>query len=286
MSVLKQFIESDLESLYHTNLLKNAEKLNKNLNGSFFSANDMPMYFAGKIDAETVFVMLNPGKSIDNSYSFFEKEKNKYKSFEEFLNTYIENLTNIGEIDKDRLDNFDVKQAAFLYHFENSGIKIPDFFSKESNTKENKLSAKLAVCSQKLQLELIPYCSREFVGFLDSQKLANENCSHFSPFVWRLLDIITSSDRKYVLFGSKQFYFLFKALEKTHPEIFTLHQIEKFKIEGLKNNVSSSIVKIRYNEKVFHGIIPFSFPRRDLPNAFEKMSLYGKHCFDQLQKFI
>ena len=41
--------------------------------------------------------------------------------------------------------------------------------------------------------------------------------------------------------------------------------------------------EITYMDKTINAGIAYSFPRRDLPNAFEKMKKYGELCFLEMK---
>jgi hypothetical protein len=70
MKELLEIIKSDLTCLYNTDKVENAVNFNKALGKEFISENFVPMYFGGKYDSKTVFVMLNPGGQLNNSYAF------------------------------------------------------------------------------------------------------------------------------------------------------------------------------------------------------------------------
>jgi len=285
-----ELIKEDLKDLFHKDEISNAETLNKKF---AFAKKQEPSYFAGKFNAKTVFVMLNPGgKALDN-YSFAEKEKKKYSNSEHFFTEYMNKHINGGEDAFKRyqngatLDNFDLKQAAFLYDFKESEIFLPDFFSvSDKEPRQTRQMAIRNVLMNKLQLELIPYCSAQFNVNVNVN--VKENIDIFLPHIKRILDAIVSYDRKYVIFGSRKFYDLLKAYNnrEQNTEIEFLVNNCYVKIEGLDKRVSYSIVKITYNDKTFHAIIANTFPRRDLPNAYEKMRCYGKLCWEELIKYM
>ncbi len=283
MNELIDLIKKDLTDLYQFDKIENAIEMNKILGEKFIADNMLPMYFSGNYEAKTVFVMLNPGSKINNNYSFSKATKVNYSSIEDFLNKFIEKSINYGKLDFDRLDNFDLKQAAFLNSFEESGIEIPNFIEDLKNH-DLKLKAKEAVLMNKLQVELIPYASATFEGLLNNEKTAIKNYKLFLPHIIRVLNTISDFDRKYVIFGAKQFYFLFKAYNHFNPEVVRFKVHKNFKIEGLKNSVNVSLIEISHKGQIIKAIIPHSFPRRDLPNAYEKMSKYGALCYNEYNK--
>jgi hypothetical protein len=283
MKELIELIRLDLTSLYEKDIMANAKNLNNSLGYNFISENFIPMYFTGNYESSTVFVMLNPGSQTNKDYSFAKTEKHKYTSLEDFISKYFEKHINYGKIHFNDLDNFDLKQAAFLLPFKDSGIEIPDF-SKDLKNRDLKLKAKESVLMNKLQLELIPYHSSKFVGIINNQINANNNIDIFIPHIDRLFNAITEYKRKYVIFGAKQFYYLFQAYNNRFPDSVKFIENKNYKIEGLKNSVNLSLIEINYNNKIINGLIPHSFPRRDLPNAYEKMKLYGELCFKEYCK--
>ena len=149
-------IRKDLEDLYNSGILKfieqfknckikEAEELSMNLFGTpnEISTHGLPGYFAGKRDADTVMVMLNPGSdTISHDNPFVTEETLKKQgimtgTIDDFVNSYKDGSKNYGDLDlvekgkekgKIRIDNFDIKQAAFLKAWVGSGVSIPDGF--------------------------------------------------------------------------------------------------------------------------------------------------------------
>ena len=146
-----QDIERDIKSLWDKDIIEEANQLNQNLGGIYFENNIFPMYFNGDIKSNTVLIMLNPGFQ-DRTYSFSEKIKGRTdKSFDDYVNEYINQIPFKASEEEEfnRIDNFDTKQAAFLYHFENKGFALPLNFWK---TKETLKIAKRDQMLNKLQL--------------------------------------------------------------------------------------------------------------------------------------
>jgi len=284
MKAIKEHIKKDLSDLNQKNILSSAVKLNEDLGHQFVSNKCVPLYFNGKFDANTVLVMLNPGFEKEN-YSFSNDDNYKNKTDNELINLYIENCINYGNKFRStgNTDPFDLKQAAFLYHFDNSGISIPDFF--DSKDKELKLKAQENVLMQKLQLELIPYCSREFKAVLDNQKLATKNIDAFKPYIERVLDAIIEHKRNNIIFCAKQFMYLFQAYKNAGYGNITFGDEIPFKIENLQKKVYFKTVSINYKSETINAGIAYSFPRRDLPSAHKQMCEYGKLCYNELKKF-
>ena len=278
-----KFVESlyteHVKSIREHGVDQKALLLNQNLKATF-NVKSKYFLFNGDLQAKTVFVMLNAGVSKDNN-RICEGDLHT-KSNEEIAKEIMEFSRNYAISDYERLDNFDLKQSAFLNNWEDTGIEIiKNFWEKDKKENEEVWKdAKRNILRDKLQLELIPYGSAEFVKLFDSQKLANKNVPYITEYLENIFKIITAYDRNIILFGSKQFYFIFKALKKIGWEISLLNDTESFSIEGLKNKVSFSVFEIEYNNKTFRAGIANSFPRRDLPNAYKQMALYGEKCFE------
>jgi hypothetical protein len=234
------------------------------------------MYFTGNINAKTVLIMLNPGAE-DREYSFEQKDKPKYKNFDEYFNAYLDKMINYGMYDFDRMDNFDLKQAAFLYHYKDSGIEIPEKFWINMELKKE---AKKSVLLNKLQMEFIPYHSRTFTGLFDSASKAKKNIHHVEENIERLLKVIFETERRYVIFCSKQFYHIFNALSTVNSQKWKIKNDVIYRKQIGKLNLAYNNVIIEYENKAIKAGIAHSFASRALPNAIEKMAEYGKFCFD------
>jgi hypothetical protein len=281
LSFITQAVKEDLLSLKEHGYIKQARQLNESLNGSvYFSEKSTPLYFTGNPEADTVFVMLNPGCGKDElrlTKAFLEDTQHA-------LETCITEMISYGSLDseKKRIDNFDIKQPAFLFEFKDTGIELPDFL--KNRDKEIALLAKEKVLTQKLQLELIPYSSREFVDIFDNLEMTLRNIHAFQTHIERALNVISAKKRKYILLGSKQHYHILVALNKLGIKKVELHEPMGFRIDNLKNRVFFNTGSILHNGEWINVGIPYSFPRRDLPNAFDKMREYGRLCFEEMEK--
>ena len=148
----------------------------------------------------------------------------------------------------------------------------------------------------KLQLELIPYASREFKNVKPSKM-------HFLfPYVETLFDEIFSYERNYVIFCSDFFEKLFKKYSKDRggqgciqfegldnkPYMQLFKKIDKNGKEK-ETKAYCTPIKITYNKgkamKSIHAVIAHTFPNKALPNAYDKMQEYGKFCFDEYNKY-
>ena len=134
------------------------------------------------------------------------------------------------------------------------------------------------VLNQKLQLELFPYGSNS----IDTNKIVKAfelEPSSIAPYVENLLDTIALHPRKYVIFGSRIFISLFKIYHEKVKSIIILEGEEQ-KFTGItKNAVAFSFIQLKWNNQPIHAGIAHSFPRRDLPNAYNRMAEYGKQSW-------
>ena len=313
-------IKTDLENLYNRDLLKfieqfknckidAAEQLSKNLFGTpnELSSHGLPGYYTGNRKAKTVMVMLNPGSDVISQDNPFVTEKtlNKLKintvNSDEFVNSFQEGCRNFGDLDKVRIDNFDIKQAAFLkaWDKDKSEVDIPDEFpgmlknlssklsKKEKEDRDNLLrETKKNVLTQKLQLELIPYASREFKNVEPSKM-------HFLfPYVETLFDEVFSYERNYVIFCSDFFEKLFRMYSDDTEYTGSIDFGEKKEWPLFQNDRKACCtpIKITYNKGVamtsMHAVIAHTFPNKALPNAYDKMQEYGKFCYEEFKKYM
>jgi hypothetical protein len=283
--MLKTNILNDLESLFNDNFIAEARNLNEALGNHYFNENMQPMYFNGKLDAKTVMIMLNPGNGDDPKHPYsFEKQKKNFNSLEDFQNKHLDSLVNFGlNHFNDKLDNFDLKQAAFLHNFKNLDFEIPNEFWINEDLKR---IAKRNVLMDKLQLEFIPYPSRDFKGLLDSIKLASQNIGHLKIYIYRILDTIIEHPRNNVFFCSKQFYNLFSVCQKIEGfnAKIEMGSIKEFKDTEGKLTLRFSKVNIYYKDNIINAGIAHSFASQALPNAYKKMMRYGEFCYNEMKK--
>jgi hypothetical protein len=138
----------------------------------------------------------------------------------------------------------------------------------------------------KLQLEFIPYASRDFKGLLDNSKLARQNMIHLKKYIYRVLDTIIEHPRDNVVFCSKQFYNLFSVSQEIEDFNATIEMgpIKEFKdVEG-KLTLRFSKVTIYYKNTNINAGIAHSFASQALPNAYKKMMRYGDFCYAEMRK--
>ena len=304
---LKKII--DFVEQYKQFELSGAEELSKLFDSKagkpneVISTHGMPGFFAGDRDADTVMLMLNPGQDValaNNPMITYERIMRVKKigkgininTLDDFVYTYKEDSKNYGEIDKDRADNFDLKQAAFLKHWEKCGVDFAGFLdddykklgtSKEDVAKKDKINkeAKRNVLMQKLSMDLIPYASRKFEGVNSKQTQL------LFPYLETLFHEIFRTKRKYVIFCSAFYNKLFKQYNKWENNKWEIkeHVDEPIPSDEVFENKSAFCTPITIrqidNGKQQNAIIAHTFPNQSLPNAYERMEEYGRFCFDE-----
>jgi len=244
------------------------------------STHGLPGFFAGDRDADTVMLMLNPGQDValaNNPMITYEKIERGNKigkgininSLKDFISTYKESSIYYGKIDEDRADNFDLKQAAFLKHWNDCGVDLAGFLDDdykmsvdnykklvdnyknckklgkadkeeidkikkeidESKEKIDKINkdAKRNVLMDKLSMDLIPYASRKFEGINSKQMQL------LFPYLETLFHEIFRTKRKYVIFCSAFYNNLFKQYNK-----YSKRENRKWEIINVVNKPISS----------------------------------------------
>lgn len=274
-------IKKDLDDLYNKGEIDGAKALDGLItakNGqTSFATKALPCYYWGDRSAKTVLVMLNPGEDVSKANNNLKCELNR-RSMKNAadITMYNDWSVNYGHYDKNRHDNFDLKQAFFLREWKNTGISLPQGLCAQS-TKQMLLSAKESVLVQKLQLELIPYASSSFSNFVKGK------ISSVLPFVETLLDEIFSQEREYIIFCSRKFEGVFRAFNEHNKQqnrnINVKSTYHDTQLPGLSKKVSCCILDINYYGQNKKAVIANTFPRQDITNAYEAMAAYGKFCY-------
>ena len=300
---LDERIERDLTDLYNGGSIDGEISEAKELQGVIaaeLSAKGMPGHFTGNRQAKTVFVTLNPGQNAydkkgkngvimgaDNPASVVNEIKKLRiitSSLEEFIESYKKGKTNYGELthnkkDPNKKDPFDLKQAAFFKSWKNSGINIPIDFPDNKSIYE---TATKEVLMNKLQLELIPYCSNIFRM---SQK------EKIYPYIETLFEEIFSREREYVVFASKIFEMLFKDEDKIKTVGAEIKFVTKqyppsplTKKDGTpaKTKFNCTIIKIKYKGKEQKALIAPTFFKQGV--AGNLLCKYGDFCYNEYIK--
>lgn len=288
MYLLDDRIRKDLEDLYKHQDMAGANSLwgtvEKNGVKKGFSPRLLPIHFTGNRDAKTVFIMLNPGYGIspkkgsndkleDLEWNDFKEKTKDYNlsNLDSFVECYKCRSKNYGNLDFERLDNFDLKQAAFIKSWHGCGVDISDYYLCH---KDMRKVAKRNVLMQKLQLELVPYCSPTFDSFVASE------IHKLFPYLETILEEIFRVERAYVIFASAKFEELFNEYNKSQSNIFDIPIKEESKRLTPKLSGKCKVIKIKYKGKKIKALIAHTFPHQALPNAYHLMEEYGKFCYD------
>lgn len=305
MKTLDERIENDLKQIYENEIIPIKELVEKfklseaeillkifdsDNSDDSLSTHGMPGYFAGKRDAKTVMLMLNPGQDVakaNNPITIYEELKKKNincDSLEEFIHSYKDGSRNYGKIDKERPDNFDLKQAAFLKPWVGCGVTFPKGFLDDNEKKIDSksdiaLEAKKNVLMQKLTIDLIPYASRKF------DNVKSDKMELLFPYVETLFDEIfrVIDKRKYVIFCSALYEKLFRRYDENEEHPWGIKLDEKRNSdEILEDNVYCQALRIirRCDGKSIKALIAHTFPNQALPNAYGLMEKYGEFCYD------
>jgi hypothetical protein len=291
MTMMDERIVQDLTELYNDGAtpgdIQNALLLDGLIQAddkqTSFATQALPGYYCGNRKAKTVMVMLNPGCDVESAnHGLMEDIKRRSMKNALDIENYHEWCVNYGHKDKDRQDNFDLKQAFFFHRWKDTGIILPKDLNASSDPK-TMLDAKEIVLTQKLALELIPYSSRSFSTF-------NPQMIHLlvtNGYVETLLDEIFSQERKYVIFCSRKFESVFNEYNKQHPNAiqFDRLNVSMGKIGNSDISGTCSVITIHYhNNKPLRAIIANTFPNQALPNAYELMEMYGEFCYKEYIK--
>jgi len=285
---LDQRIEEDLKDLYNCGALNGEIKAAKKLQGVIsdeLSTKGMPGHFSGNRAALTVLVTLNPGKDAKGADDALQEEINKLNiddsSGDKFVRSYIDGKANFGELilgknsPQNNPDSFDVKQALFFKSWMDGGIFSNGF------SEDIRIAVK-EVLMNKLQLELIPYCSRNF-------KMRKKEL--FYEYVETLFDEIFSKKRKYVIFASATFETLFKdkermksigAVVKFENRQYPMQPLLKNDGTPAKTKFNCTRIWITYKDKEYKAMIAPTFFKQGV--AGDLMCQYGKFCYEEYNK--
>lgn len=211
--------------------------------------NCWPQYFSGDLSAEIVMVHLNPAYDDDNNDDI--SDRNHFESLDE----YIENCIHFGLLHhakKGYYSKFDENLVRFF-----RGFKELKPLKDATNNHTRNL---IRVCDDKLQLELVPYGSPEWPSIHNEPKLLQSNLD-------RVLEVITTHKRKYILFCGKVFMYMLSHNLYDCEEIGHKTMTEYLdKVEGGKSSYRASIVNIglTYKGKSIKAVILPTYPRRGL----------------------
>ena len=289
MSKLDDVIRIDIQELLECGKISSACALEPVMKqrtnvSEGFSAKGLPQYFTGDRKGKTVMVNLNPGMDAKKADQQWDDMKQSFSTYsaDEFIEYLLDRHTNFGlyDIDKNnpgklRYDEFDVKQAALLTPWKNSGIDLPE--NPDWNDRDACIDAKTKVICTKYQLELVPYASSKFA-------INPKEIHLFRPYVDVLLDEIFSQPREYVIFASAIFDKIFKDYNKAYPGTFDLSRPVVYGDvlkEGGSLRGKCKIITMTYEGKTQKALIAHTFPSQALCRAFALMQKYGQFCYDE-----
>lgn len=275
-------IKKDLSELYNggntPGVIQNAVKLDGVI-ADKLSTKGMPGHFTGNRNAKNILVTLNPGKDAVGADNALQEEITKLSidtsSEYRFIQSYKDAKTNFGKINPNKKDPFDIKQAEFFkaWKYSDSGINIPEAFPNDKGKHE---AATEEVLMNKLQLELIPYCSSGF-------KLRKK--APFYEYIETLFDEIFSKKRTYVIFASAIFETLFNNrkgmasigacltfTEKRYPQ----QPLKKKDGTPAKTNFSCTRIRIMYKGKEYKAMIAPTF---FVQYGGDLICQYGDFCY-------
>lgn len=266
MDILRNEIDGHLNQLLNNEEISEVLELNKVIKSKCktndyckyeLNSKSLPMYFTGDLKSEIVFVELNPGQGLLNTevtsngieMKMFNLEKKiSIKSFDDYIDFYknfgkykIEHQIN----NKQKIRSFDLKQ---LYFFKGVGL-----FNLGNNSSFD-YDDMLKVRENKLQLEIVPYMSKEF-------NFSNFKDEYIESRIRNILDLIQLYDRKYVFVTGSQ-----SMIRKAFGEINFI----KYEILGKALYIG---IKVINNMKVC--FIP-SYKSRYILSTKELQFEYGK----------
>lgn len=289
MSKLDEVIRKDIQELLECGEISAAVMLGPVMKPrgdvlEGFSAKGLPQYFTGDRSGKTVMVNLNPGTAAQKADQDWFDKKDSFCNYstDAFVEYLMDQHTNFGLYDKDeenppnlRYDEFDVKQAALLAPWKNSGIGLPE--NPDWSDRDACIDAKTKVICNKYQLELVPYASSKFA-------INPKHIHLFRTYVDVLLDEIFSKPREYVIFASAIFEKIFKDYNKEYPGTFDLSRPVVYGDvlkEGGSLRGKCKVITMTYRGKTQKAMIAHTFPSQALCRAFALMQKYGKFCYSE-----
>jgi len=251
----KQLVEQAFNQWKNNDAVDEAIQLNKEIGLEYFDTAN-PHFFTGKTDSELVLVHLNPKRNKEhwNKKCDFADFQSYWKSYEKFGNR------NYGEDSKrTHKSPFDHKQIRFLKPF--------DILSLDNQDINQNLEA---VIDGKLQLELIPFGSPDFLY----RKIG---VNSIKPYVSRLLSIIGENQRKYVVFCGR----VFEHILSDYIIDKTTHSFKLTKNEGNPTKSDFQVINITLQSEVkkINACIAPQFAKQGYPvTEYGKKvkELYGK----------
>jgi hypothetical protein len=245
-------IETDLTDLREHGRIDAADKLTA-ATGHHFNSAAVPHYYTGDVAAKFVLIHLNP-KQADNTDS-------RYVGTVPTLASYLDSHAHFGRDSygpnspRTHRSPFDHKQIRFLRPFGSIDF-VPDDAPDATFINLER------VCDQKLQLEAVPYGSDNFTV---THRQAPALAAHFA----RLLDIIASAQRDYIVFcGSVFLPLLPDAITKKHT--FRLQ-----KVDGTitRNEAAFYNLEIKHDGQTIRAGLAATYAQQGIP-----MRSYAEEC--------
>lgn len=236
--------------------LNEAVRKNSDIKEDYFDTAN-PQFFTGDLDSKLVLVHLNPKR--DNNWGC----KNSFSDFEAYMQHHKKfGYEHYGEkSERIHKSPFDMKQIRFLSPFE-----VLPFNGEKYHDLE-------IVLDNKLQLELIPFGSPNF----EYKKVGINNIKTYMEI---LLDVISSKERKYIIFCGKVFSELLdKGLFQEKRKQGFSEQLVKKDETFTKINYQVINIKIKYNNKTICAAIAPQFAMQGCPiDKYGEMvkKYYGK----------
>lgn len=274
MQHLHSEIQAHINQLLTSGKSLVAEELNNNIIHEDYKLQEssVPMFFTGKLDAKIVFIELNPGlglmePTIQNDKIILSKFGLKEMPKIHDINSYVEIFENFGKYKAENLiqngskiKGFDSKQ---LYFFSGFGI----FELENKNTFD--FDDMIKVRKEKLQLELVPYCSRKFnFSFFPKEYLKERFL-----FNQKIIDQF-ERDIIFITGNYKQIMEIMEILD------WVISEKEIFSVNGRsKSDLSVAFSK---NGKTPVVLLP-SYKNQSLHSA--QMKEYGKVCREFFEKY-
>lgn len=251
-----EIVELNYNQWSKNGFCEEAVLLNQKVGSKYFDTAS-PHFFTGDIKSELVLIHLNPKRSKDS----FD-ENNPFKDFDDYLDNFVHFGKKKYGIDSLRTHKspFDHKQVRFLKPFN----LLPFMEGDKYHNLE-------VVLDNKLQIELIPFGSPDF----NFSKIKTEN---IEPYFERIINLLKSSERKYVIFCGKVF------IELLQPYIIKQksHTFKLIKKDGteIKDYFIVISIKLQYNNAIINAVIAPQFAKQGYP-----VSQYGEMVKKYYDKF-
>jgi hypothetical protein len=229
-----------------------AQKINDKIGTEYFCVSN-PHFFTGDLEADLVLVHLNPKRNKNILTAKYDLEKNPFKTFEDYFQSYRFFGKKHYGIDSPRIHKspFDKKQIRFIKPLNILPFTNSDIYEDLE-----------IVIDKKLQIELVPFGSNDF----DYQKIGLEN---LEPFIENIINLILSKKRKKVIFCGRVFQQLLAKYiisEKTHE-----FRLTKKNGDLTRDFYQFIEITVELNGKNFNAIIAPQYAKQGAP-----IDEYGK----------